>query len=123
MKLSDVRGDRTLDVLAEAIEPIYSMAQDEAVRALFRADSLAEGEDARDHIARKLVKGVPSLLKAHKADVLAVLAAIKGVGADEYAASVDLLSLLRDLTELLTDEVTLGFLTSLAKPTTSGAGE
>ena len=36
MKLSDIKGERTLDVIAEIIEPIANIAADQTAAALFQ---------------------------------------------------------------------------------------
>ena len=43
MKLSDIKGDRVFDVIADLIDPVASIAQDAQAAALFRP---AEGEQA-----------------------------------------------------------------------------
>ena len=43
MRLSDVRGERTLDVIADLIGPIAEIASDEEAAALFRREKVPEG--------------------------------------------------------------------------------
>ena len=43
MRLSDIKGERTLDVIAEIIEPIANIAEDEAAAELFRREKPPEG--------------------------------------------------------------------------------
>lgn len=102
MRLSDVRGERTLDVIADLVEPVANIATDEDVVAAVKSG----GGD----IAASLRAVVPSLLKEHRADVLAILATIEGVTPDEYAADMTLASVLGDCYELLTDSEFLSFL-------------
>ena len=46
MKLSDVKGDRTLEVIADLIEPICTIAEDENAAALFKREQLPDGMTA-----------------------------------------------------------------------------
>lgn len=122
MRLSDVKGERTFEVVADIIEPIYRIAQDKTVSDMLRPVPCPEGEDPKGFAARRLVEGVPRLLKTHKAELVAIIAAIEGVDADAYAESLDLAKLAQSLTELVTDPALMGFLASAA-PTQGPTGE
>lgn len=112
MKLSDIKGDRVLDVIADIIDPIANMVQDKDVAAMFERKAVPEGMNARDFFAERIRKGLPILLKGHKADIIAIMAAIEGVTPEQYAASLDLPKLFTDAMELVTDDAFLGFLSS-----------
>lgn len=112
MKLSDIKGDRVLDVIADVIDPIANMVQDKDVAAMFERKAVPEGMDARDFFAERMRKGMPVLLKGHKADIIAIMAAIEGVAPEQYAASLDLPKLFTDVMELVTDDALLDFLSS-----------
>lgn len=117
MKLSDVKGERTLDVIADLIDPIASIAQDKDVSDMFERQAVPEGMEARDFFAARMRKGMPALLKGHKDDVIAILAIIEGVSPDEYAESLNLAKIIKDFMELVTDEAFIGFLSSSASVT------
>lgn len=119
MRLSDVKGDRTFEVVADIIEPVYRIAQDEAAVEMLSPKPCPEGEDPKKFMARRLVAGVPALLRSHKGDLVAIMAAIEGEDAEEYAASLDLAKLVVSLTELVSDPALMGFLASAA----GGTGE
>ncbi len=112
MKLSDIKGDRVLDVIADIIDPIANMVQDKDVAAMFKREAVPDGMEARDFFAKRMRKGLPVLLKSHKADIIAVMAAIDGVTPEQYAASLDFPKLFTDVMELVTDEAFLNFLSS-----------
>lgn len=112
MKLSDIKGDRVLDVIADIIDPIANMVQDKDIAAMFKREAVPEGMDARDFFAKRMCKGLPVLLKGHKADIIAIMAAIEGVTPEQYAASLDLPKLFTDVMELVTDDAFLNFLSS-----------
>lgn len=104
MRLSDIKGERTLDVIADIIDPIANIAEDSAAASLFRREKLPEGETPKGFMLQRVRKHLPQLLKSHKEDIIAILAAIEGVSAVEYAEKLDLVKLTKDFTELLTDE-------------------
>lgn len=112
MKLSDIKGDRVLDVIADIIDPIANMVQDKDVAAMFKREAVPEGMEARDFFAKRMRKGLPVLLKGHKADIIAVMAAIEGVTPERYAASLDFPKLFTDVMDLVTDDAFLNFLSS-----------
>ena len=119
MRLSDVKGERTFEVIADIIEPVYRIAQDEAAVEMLSPKPCPEGEDPKRFMARRLVAGVPALLRSHKGDLVAIMAAIEGEDTEEYAASLDLAKLVVSLTELVSDPALMGFLASAA----GGTGE
>lgn len=112
MKLSDIKGDRVLDVIADIIDPIANMVQDKDVAAMFERKAVPEGMDARDFFAKRMREGMPVLLKGHKADIIAIMAAIEGVTPEQYAASLDFPKLFTDVMEIVTDDAFLDFLSS-----------
>lgn len=112
MKLSDIKGDRVLDVIADIIDPIANMVQDKDVAAMFERKAVPEGMEARDFFAKRMCKGLPVLLKSHKADIIAIMAAIEGVTPEQYAESLDFTKLFTDVMELVTDNAFLDFLSS-----------
>lgn len=112
MRLSDIKGDRVFDVIADIIDPIADIAQDKDVAAIFERKAVPEGMDARGFFAERMRKGLPALLKGHKAEIIAVMAAIEGVTPGQYAESLDFPKLFTDVMELVTDEAFLDFLSS-----------
>lgn len=112
MKLSDIKGERVLDVIADIIDPIANMVQDKDIAAMFKREAVPDGMEARDFFAKRMRKGLPVLLKSHKADIIAIMAAIEGVTPGQYAASLDFPKLFTDVMELVTDDAFLNFLSS-----------
>lgn len=121
MKLSDIKGDRVLDVIADIINPIANMVQDKDVAAMFEREAVPDGMEARDFFAKRMCKGLPVLLKRHKADIIAIMAAIEGVTPEQYAASLDFSKLFTDVMELVTDDAFLNFLSSSETGKDAGA--
>lgn len=104
MKLSDVKGDRVFDVIADIIEPISNIAEDENAAALFRREKLPNGMTPKGFVLQRVKKSLPALLKGHKDDMISILSTIEGVTAKEYAESLDLLKLAKDFIDLVTDQ-------------------
>ena len=104
MRLSDIQGERVFDVIADIIDPLANIAGDDAASALFKREKLPEGMTAKEFVTQRARKALPVLLKNHKEDIIAILAAIEGVNAETYKGALNLVKLLRDTAELLTDE-------------------
>lgn len=104
MKLSDIKGDRTLEVIAEIIDPIANIAEDEAAAALFRREKLPKGMSPKKLLLDRARKSVPVLLKNHKADIISILSIIDGTSPEQYKGALNMVKLFKDCTELLTDD-------------------
>ena len=123
MRLSDIKGDRVFDVIADIIDPIANIASDETASALFKREKLPEGMTAKEFVTQRARKALPALLKGHKGDIIAILASIEGVSAESYKGSLNIVKLMRDTTELLTDEDFGGLFISAQSGTSSGSAQ
>lgn len=103
MKLSDIKGERVFDVIAEIVDPIAEIAADEDAAKLFQREQCPEGMTAWQFFLRKVREHLPALLKGHKAEFVHILATIKDVTDEEYVDGMTFASLMKDLTELVTD--------------------
>ena len=121
MRLSDIKGDRTLEVIAEIIDPIANISEDEEASDMFRREKLPDGMTAKKFLMNRVRKSLPVLLKGHKADIIAILSAIEGVSAEEYAGALNLVKLVKDCTDLLTDEAFMELFISAQSENNSGS--
>lgn len=121
MRLSDIKGERVFDVIADIIDPIANIAQDDAASALFRREKLPDGMTAKGFAMLRAKKALPALLKNHKEDIIAILAAVEGVSAETYKGALNLVKLLRDAAELLTDEAFSALFLSAQNQASSGS--
>lgn len=99
MKLSELKGERAIEVIADLIEPIANIAQDQDQLRLFHA-TLKEGETPREMAVRDLKEKIPVLLKTHKKDVLAIVCAVNG----ENPSDLSFVDILRETLELANDQ-------------------
>ena len=123
MRLSDIKGYRTLEVIAEIIDPIANIAEDEAASAMFKREKLPEGMTANKFLLKRARKSLPVLLKGHKADIIAILSSIEGVSAEEYAGTLNLVKLTKDCIDLRTDEVFMHLFISAQSEDNSGSAQ
>lgn len=123
MRLSDIHGERVFDVIADIIDPIANIAEDEKASAMFRREKIPEGMTAKKFAMQRARRATPALLHGHKNDIVAILATIEGVSADDYKGALNLVKLVRDTTELLTDETFWGLFQSAQSESSSGSAQ
>lgn len=121
MRLSDIQGERTLEVIADIIDPIANIAEDDKASYLFHKEKLPDGMTAKKFLLQKARKAIPSLLKTHKEDILSILSTIDGTAKEEYTATLSLAKLTKDVIELLTDEAFITFFISAQSDQSSGS--
>ena len=123
MKLSDIKGERTLDVIADIIDPIANIAEDEAASELFTRKKLPEGVTPKKFLLKRARKAVPALLRGHKDDIIIILSSIASVEPETYKGTLSLAKLIHDCFELLTDETFLALFTSAQSGNLSGSAQ
>ena len=123
MRLSDIQGERVFDVIADIIDPIANIAEDDAASALFKREKLPEGMTAKEFVTQRARKALPALLKGHKGDIIAILSSIEGVSVESYKGALNLVKLMRDATELLTDEAFGALFLSAQSGKSSGSAQ
>ena len=123
MRLSDIKGDRTLEVIAEIIAPIANIAEDEEASAMFKREKLPDGMTAKKFLMKRVRKSLPVLLKGHKEDIILILSAIDGSDPMEYSRTLNLVKLVKDCTDLLTDEVFMQLFISAQSENSSGSAQ
>ncbi len=123
MRLSDIKGDRVFDVIADIIDPIANIAEGDAAAALFRREKLPDGIEPKKFLLGKVRKSLPDLLKGHKGDIITILAAIQGVSNEDYSASLTLTKLATDCIELLNDDAFTELFISAQSETPSGSAQ
>lgn len=121
MKLSDIHGERVFDVIADIIDPIANIAEDEKASAMFRREKIPDGMTAKEFAMQRARKALPALLKGHKGDIIAILASIDGVSAERYKGTLNLVKLVRDTTDLLSDDAFTALFISAQSENSSGS--
>lgn len=97
MKLSQIKGDRAYDVLAEIVEPIATIMFDEESRKAL--SGIGDKDKTKDAI-----KILPKIMKKHKPELMKVLSALDGVSVAEYTKELTLAKITNDFVDLMYDE-------------------
>lgn len=96
MKLSEITGDRAVEVIADLIAPIVNLAQDWSNMKV--SDDFRKENESDNEVAIRAFKDkIPEILKNHKEDVLSILCALNDKKKDELSV-VDILNGAIDLT-------------------------
>lgn len=109
VKLSDIRGERVFDVIAEVMGPIANIALDEDAARMFRRETPPDGVTPWQLFLGRLRDSLPVLCTTHRDDLVSILAAISGVPRDEYMDGLTLGGLFSDMIELVTDTEFVSF--------------
>jgi hypothetical protein len=118
-KLSEIRGEAVIDVIADIIEPVINIASDPDIHDLVKPEEVPDGTDAREYAAKRLKRHVPKLIKSHRADVIAILAALQGEDAKEYGENLTIMRLMNDAIDVLADDELVDFFMSQVSQATS----
>ena len=111
MRLSEIKGERVFDVIADIIEPACNIAQDKEAAEIFDRSVKRPDDVTATEFALSRIKGaMPKLMRSHKDDLVAILSSIDGVSAEEYLESLTMPKLIHGVYEILTDEDLLAFL-------------
>lgn len=117
MKLSDVKGERVFDVIADIIDPVAAIATSDEFRELMEPRKAPKGVDDRTYALQRIRRLMPKLIRSHKASFAAIMASINDTTPEEYMEGLTLQSLYKDVTDLLTDDTFTDFFTSVAPST------
>ena len=112
MRLSEIRGQEVMEVIARIAAPIGRIAKDSDAMAAFDLQSIRDADGPKKALIGVIADGVPALLGTHSDDVAEIMAACHLVSKEEYLAERTGPKLLVDVSALLTDGELIGFLPS-----------
>ena len=106
MKLSEIKGERSLEVIADCVEFVGELGEDEHFTKLISAIQESKNDSAKMRTA--LCLQLPPIIRDHKKRIIELMASIQDVPEDEYAKNGNVV---RDVIELLiSDDEALSFL-------------
>lgn len=104
-RLQDIKGEEALDVLADILEYVVMLTQNDKVR------EIVEGKGFRH------VDSIKTLIKEGKNEIIHIMAVIDGKSYDEFLESFDLLTLPVMLYQTFNDEALQAVFLSQAQAT------
>jgi hypothetical protein len=109
MKLSDVKGERTFEVIADIIGPISTIAADEDAMRLFNTGDKPDDMTNWQWFIERARTSVPVLMRNYSDEFCQIMSAIEGTDKDEYKEGLSIPKLLSDVISLVTDSELVTF--------------
>lgn len=109
MKLSEIKGERVFDVLADVIAPVATIAKDKDAIKLFSAEGRPEDVTPWDWFVERATIAMPVILKTYRTEICQIMAAINDVPVEEYVEGITIQKLLKDTLDLVTDSEFVSF--------------
>ena len=107
MKLSEIKGERVIETIAEIIEPIGNIMSDSEAKEMF--------QQGKSKGKQPIFKILPTLLKTHKNDIYKILATVNGMDTEEYIEQSNMVTIINDFSDVIMDDSIKALFTS-AKP-------
>lgn len=104
-KLQDVKGEEALDVLADVLDYVVKLVQNDKVREVLNRKNIRD------------IETIKTLIKEGKHEIICMMAVIDGKTYDEFVETLDLLTLPVMLYETFNDEALQAVFTSQAQTT------
>lgn len=114
MRLSEVKGQRSLEVIADLVEPVMGLTQGNGFKGMFEKRELPEGVEPGEFFAQRVKDSLPTLIREQGGQIVEILAIVNGVDKREYEESMTPFSLMSDALALITDKAFVDFLSSLS---------
>ena len=102
MRLSELTAEQGLEAIANSLEYIGNIADDDTALKLCQELVPREGEKYIKVFARG-AKTAPKLLKTHKDDVIGILAAFELQTVEEYKKKHKLMDVIKDMVNLVNE--------------------
>lgn len=109
MELSEIKGERCFEVLADIITPALNIASDEKAMAIFKKKA-PKNADPQEYGMKMLKESLPVLMRDHKEDFAAIMAAMDGVTKEEFLENLDFPTFINKLFKLMNDRAFISFL-------------
>lgn len=107
MRLSEIQGERAIEVIADLIEPFSNIATDPNIKSVLQIRK-KENETAEEAAIRAIKKNIPVLLKDHKKDVAQVIGILEGIDPEK----LNILEIVKGLSEMMTDKTLMQLFSS-----------
>ena len=99
MKLSEIQGEKAIEVIAELIDPLTAIALDKNIKSLFEI-KVKEGETAEEAAVKKIKAKVPFLLKEHKKEFAQIIGILEGKDPEK----LNILEIVKGIMEMISDK-------------------
>lgn len=111
LQISEIKGEKSFDILAGLIEPVTNIATDKKAAELFGVRPLPKGMTTEQFVLQRVKEAIPTLMKRHKKDLIAILALLSDMTEKEYKEQMTLDGVMLDLSKLISDPLFNAFFT------------
>lgn len=105
LQLSEIKGEKSMDILAEIIGPVTNIATDKKAAELFGRKPLPEDMTITEYVMTRIRAAFPALIKTHKKDLVKILSTLNEMSEAEYKKQLTMESMIVDMTTLITDPI------------------
>lgn len=117
MKLSEIKGDRAIEVIADILEQVAIIAADPEAMKFFTEKPKVDKngnmlEPMEKWVAKRIGEKLPYLLRTHKNSLYAIFATLEGIPVSEYTKTVTITKIIKSLADLFNDEAIAPLFTS-----------
>lgn len=112
LKLSELKGEKAFDVLADLSAPIMHIAADKEAAEMFGVKALPKGMTVAAYALQRLRESLPVLLSGHKRDLVMILAILSEQSYDDYAAEMTIPKIINDFSAIVSDPLFNAFFTT-----------
>lgn len=121
MKLSEIKGERAIEVIADILEQVSVIAEDKEAIKFFTEKPKTDKngnpvEPMEKWVAKRIGQKLPYLLRTHKMALYKIFATLEGISVEEYIETVTITKIIKSLADLFQDEAIAPLFTS-AQPT------
>lgn len=89
MKLSDIKGERVFDAIADIIEPVATIAADDDAMKLFDSSDKPDDMTPWQFFVQRAKVAIPVIMRKYKSEICQIMAAINGITVDEYVNGIE----------------------------------
>lgn len=116
MKLSEVKGEKALDMLADLIEPVMEIIDDKEISEILKSRDKKKSESTKIILSKAVAKAI----KNHKDAVIRILATLDDVPVEKYECTI--MSLPKKLLDILNDPAIFELFTLQGQETPTSSG-
>lgn len=88
MKLSDIKGERVFDVIAEVLVPIATIAQDDDVAKLFDGSNKPKKMTTWQYFVERAKVAIPVMMRKYRGEICEIMATLNDITPEEYINGV-----------------------------------
>lgn len=111
MNLTEIKGEKAIEMIAELIEPVSAIANDAKVKEIFNIVP-EEGEKPEEAAMRVLTKKTPELMKHYAKEIAQILGILLEVKPEELSIA----QIFKGLAEMIADKSLMQLFSSAVLP-------